>query len=677
MGLCSSHVWYRQVGVPRDDTPKWIRAFLATALSGAARAEITPWQPFVSEQEHRANRHLLFLFLENGASLAKEYLPLCHALALHNAGRLLVIPVSGGDISAGIADTKLRALSGQLQSLPGVFVGTGPESIPLAVLSVVREAAAQPESPPVPAAGRPVVDVFSSYAHEDEKLREELDKQLKALTRSGLIRSWNDRQIAAGSEWERVLNQNLHTADIILLLLSPDFLASDYCYDIELPIAFERHKKDSARAVPVILRPVAWQTTELARLQALPKDAEPVTLWPSRDAALLNVCEGLLKLVVGWKSAASTLAPEKPAAPQSALRRRSLDAALPARVTRGKSVVLACMIRKTSSSGLRALVEANATFGIQPSEVQSSSVQLRFPINPSTGKPDGLGLQVTVESPDFTPPQQTRELRVPPNGDSDPCIFLLSAEKTGSLKVIVTICAGSERVASCLMGTTAVTEDQPPAPAEANIVSTEFETSPSTADLERERALAMENAVADATKLMRQDRYAEAHAVLQDAKSDHPANPQLEAALAKLREELEKTTPRSIPTAPAPASVAEPAPAPARAPVFRPLVLGTALAAMLMLGVTTVYLRQSSKRAPDERPAIKSQTSPITITTEPRGAEIRIDGKVVGTAPLQLTLPPGSYKVDATLPEYLPQTKMVQVFGQKPAIQLNLQPAKK
>lgn len=617
MGLCSSHVWYREVGVTHGDTRELIRAFLAAALPGSAPAEVTPWQPFLPQQEHPAKSHLLLLFLGSGEGLAKEYLTLGHALALHHAGRLLVIPVMTGSIAAGIAETKLRVLIEQLQSLPGVVAGSEPISIPSVTLSVVREAAAQPEPPQSHAAGRPVVDVFSSYAHEDEELRVELDKHLKALTRSGLIRSWNDRQIAAGSEWERVLNQNLHTADIILLLLSPDFLASDYCYDIELPIAFERHKRESARAVPVILRPVAWQTTDLAKLQALPKDAQPVTLWPSRDAALLNVCEGILKLVVGWKGAVSAGTPEKPAA-QSAVRKRLLDAALPSLVPLRKSVVLACMIRKTSSSGLRALVEASTTYGIQPSDVQSSSVQLRFPVNPSTGKLDGLVLQVTVESPDFKPPKQTRELKVPPNADSDPCIFLLAADKTGSLKVVVTVHDRSERIASCLIGATAVMEDEHPAPANANIVSAEFETFP----------------------------------VAQDVR------PQREVA-------------------PAPVLVAEPMPAPARAPVFRPVVLGTALAAMLMLGVTTVYLRQSSKLAPNERPAIKSQTTPITITTEPRGAEIRIDGKVVGTAPLQLTLPPGSYKVDATLPEYFPQTQMVQVFGQTPKIQLNLQPAKK
>src|SRR5436305_14218404 len=100
------------------------------------------------------------------------------------------------------------------------------------------------------------VNVFISYAHEDELLRQQLDTHLSLLRRQELISDWHDRQILAGDDWRRDIDQHLETASIILLLISPDFLASDYCYEIEMQRALERHKLGEARVIPIILRPV-------------------------------------------------------------------------------------------------------------------------------------------------------------------------------------------------------------------------------------------------------------------------------------------------------------------------------------------------------------------------------------------------------------------------------------
>ena len=137
------------------------------------------------------------------------------------------------------------------------------------------------------------VEVFFSYSHQDEDLRDNLAKHLSILQRRGVIDTWHDRQIEAGTEWAADIEQQLNRADIILLLVSADFLASDYCYDVEVQRAMERHEAGDARVIPVIIRPVDWQDAPFGKLQALPKDAKPITKWADRDEALLDVAKGI------------------------------------------------------------------------------------------------------------------------------------------------------------------------------------------------------------------------------------------------------------------------------------------------------------------------------------------------------------------------------------------------
>ena len=102
------------------------------------------------------------------------------------------------------------------------------------------------------------IEVFYSYSHRDESLRDELEKHLSIPQRQGVIGNWHDRRIGGGNEWEGSIDDHLNSADVILLLISSDFLASDYCYDIEMSRAMERHEAGEARVIPVILRPVQW-----------------------------------------------------------------------------------------------------------------------------------------------------------------------------------------------------------------------------------------------------------------------------------------------------------------------------------------------------------------------------------------------------------------------------------
>src|SRR5258707_8645015 len=123
----------------------------------------------------------------------------------------------------------------------------------------------------MPGSSHPV-EVFYSYAHEDASLRDTLEKHLSLLHRQGLIFQWHDRQIAAGTDWAQALDIHLERASVILLLISADFLASDYCYGIEVKRALERHQANEARVIPILLRPTDWSGAPFAHLQALPTD---------------------------------------------------------------------------------------------------------------------------------------------------------------------------------------------------------------------------------------------------------------------------------------------------------------------------------------------------------------------------------------------------------------------
>ncbi len=145
------------------------------------------------------------------------------------------------------------------------------------------------------------IELFYSYAHEDEELRNQLDKHLRLLQRQEFLSAWYDRDIRAGGDWSSEIDAHLESAQIILLLISADFLASDYCYGVEMQRALERHQAGDARIIPIILRPVDWRPdTSLSRLQALPANGKPVITWPLPplyDAAFEDIAKGIRKVV--------------------------------------------------------------------------------------------------------------------------------------------------------------------------------------------------------------------------------------------------------------------------------------------------------------------------------------------------------------------------------------------
>jgi len=125
----------------------------------------------------------------------------------------------------------------------------------------------------------------------------EIEKQLSILRRQGAIKEWHDRMIQPGEEWSGQIDTNLEACNLILLLVSADFLASDYCYDVEMKRALERHEAGEARVIPVIIRSCDWHPAPFGKLQALPKDGKPVASWNDPDEAFTDIAKGVRRAV--------------------------------------------------------------------------------------------------------------------------------------------------------------------------------------------------------------------------------------------------------------------------------------------------------------------------------------------------------------------------------------------
>lgn len=139
--------------------------------------------------------------------------------------------------------------------------------------------------------------LFFSYCHVDEALRDRLEVHLSLMKNQGLIETWHDRGITAGSNFTAAIDENLESADVILLLVSADFLASWYCYSVEMKRALERHKEGMARVIPVILEPCDWHTAPFGKLLAVPKDGKAVTTWANQAEAWTDAVRQIRKAV--------------------------------------------------------------------------------------------------------------------------------------------------------------------------------------------------------------------------------------------------------------------------------------------------------------------------------------------------------------------------------------------
>jgi hypothetical protein len=482
-----SRVWVYTAGNPGSelDAPQQARSLQQELRDrGVTDCAVEVWAPFRSERVHRAERQVIVLFAHDWRHFTRrDYLTVANALAIHSSSIAALAPVVSYRTEALPVDgwpERYRQLCERLVSLQG----------PGDLTERVIEALAGAKASDVDRAG--AVSVFFSYCHQDEDLRNELGRHLKLLERAGLIQGWHDRKIVPGEEWAAEIDNHLYTCDVILLLLSADFFASDYCSEIETPVALERHRASAACAIPVVLRPVMWRQSPLAALQALPKNATPVAAWTSRDEAFVNVCEGILTSVMAWKSQpARELNPaDSPRERAVSIRRRVMDAGIASEVEYDKAAMLVVLIRKPASAGLRGLFAKNRAYGIEPEEVSSSvSVPLAFPMAQPGKKPEAIDVEIAVRSPDFEPPEQMRQIPLEPDADSHPVIFMLAARKRGNLAIAVELRAEDRLVVTCPLRTFAKVGEM--APARAAIASAEFDAfaeGEAQADVERQSA---------------------------------------------------------------------------------------------------------------------------------------------------------------------------------------------
>jgi len=180
------------------------------------------------------------------------------------------------------------------QSPPPDIIKQGVE----AIFAYLRTQAASITEQFTPTSPKPrPITIFFCYAHKDKDLRDRIDNHLGVLKRLGQVTGWYDREIRAGTEWEREIEEHLSTASIILLLVSADFVNSDYCYGVEMQKALEMHEQGKACVLPILLRPVDWQNAPFAKLQLLPRGAKPITKWPDPEEALEDVAKQIRAVV--------------------------------------------------------------------------------------------------------------------------------------------------------------------------------------------------------------------------------------------------------------------------------------------------------------------------------------------------------------------------------------------
>jgi hypothetical protein len=146
------------------------------------------------------------------------------------------------------------------------------------------------------------IKVFISYSHKDESHKEQLEEHLSMLKRSKIIDAWHDRKIMAGQDWSNEISTHLENSELILLLISPSFLGSDYCFNLEMNRAIELHKEGKAVLIPIVVRPCDWSSCELGSYQAVPKDANPITSWNNQDEAWLDAIKGIREQLDSYKS---------------------------------------------------------------------------------------------------------------------------------------------------------------------------------------------------------------------------------------------------------------------------------------------------------------------------------------------------------------------------------------
>lgn len=142
------------------------------------------------------------------------------------------------------------------------------------------------------------MDTFISYSHHDSAALDRLHVHLAVLRRENLISEWFDRDILAGDDLDGKIADRIESSSLFLLLVTPDYLNSEYCFGREMARALERQAAGEARVIGIIFEPCDWQSTRLRSIKVLPRDGKPVVEWTNPNSAWLNVVQEIRRAIV-------------------------------------------------------------------------------------------------------------------------------------------------------------------------------------------------------------------------------------------------------------------------------------------------------------------------------------------------------------------------------------------
>ncbi len=313
--------------------------------------------------------------------------------------------------------------------------------------------------------------IFISYSHQDAIWLDHLQTMLAPLTRTRALSLWSDEDIRAGALWRDEIGKALSAAKAAVLLVSPNFLASDFIVNQELPPLLMAAREKGLTILWIAVSDSMYRETAISEYQALNDPANPLdSLTPSAlNRELVKIAEQIKEVVNAAEAHADAPTPP-PVRGKPMQQERALDAALPKRVQVGKSAELLVMIRRSDSPGLRAVVEVEADSRFAKEDVRCKPFPLEFPVSFS-GQAQPVDVVVSVNSPDFDPPSQSRKLRIPPDGDTEVCSFLMTPRSAGELLLNIEVLKDDIHRASKTLRTEAQPSGVPVAPAGYVLVS--------------------------------------------------------------------------------------------------------------------------------------------------------------------------------------------------------------
>jgi hypothetical protein len=297
--------------------------------------------------------------------------------------------------------------------------------------------------------------VFLCHAPEDRELRVRLEGHLALLVRGGAITLWHEERAAPGEPLRSAVAAEIDRADVILLLVSASFLQSDDCYEFGLKKAMRRHARREALAIPILLRPVAWEGALSRDVVSLPRNGLAVTLWRDMDEAFREIVMGIRDALAARAAGLPFGSPRYfPPAPASSDARR-IDAAVPARVVVREPTQVLAVVATSSSDGLRAVLRVDDSYApIAPEDVRSSDFKLEFPVD-AHGCMQPATVTIALESPEFDPPFTVKKILVPPAADSTVCALFVTPVRAGTLPLQMEVRLGDVTVWSLRLRTTA------------------------------------------------------------------------------------------------------------------------------------------------------------------------------------------------------------------------------